>query len=248
MKSVLYYPDKQIFNLPLSCGITYEDVEFAAADGTKLHAWYSHSPAKRGTILYCHGNGGNICWHYEQLRIFNELGFDVFIFDYRGYGLSEGEPDVEGTYSDVEGAWSYLESKGVAASSIVVWGRSMGGPIAARCASLHAPGAFVGESTFTALRAEVIDVCVLSPLVLWPGADYPTIEYVKKIRCPVLVIHSGDDTTVQPHHGREIFSAANEPKAMLWINGSHNGGQFISRDRYISGVDSFMKKYFDAKR
>jgi hypothetical protein len=244
----LYYPDHNTYSLPVSCGITYEDVHFKASDGTVLCGWYAFAPQNRGTILYCHGNAGNISWFVENYRIFKELGFNVFVFDYRGYGSSEGVPSVEGTFSDVEGAWNYLVSeRKIKPSSIVVWGRSMGGPIAAYCASNHKPGAFVAESTFTSLWNVVNDFCCVFPYVVWPVHDYMTIEYVRKIESPVLVIHSINDSTIPYHQGRELYDAVKAKKSFLDIQGSHNGGFFFSRDLYIKGIDDFMKQYFDKK-
>lgn len=244
-KSVwLYHPTDGAFELPASLGIRYDNVTFITSDGITLNGRYVYGNSKKATVLYCHGNGGNISWLIESYRMFNEMGFNLFAFDYRGYGLSGGEPSVEGTYEDVEAAWKYLtEERKTDPLMIVIWGRSMGGPIAAHCAAIHNAGAFVAESTFTSLRDEVSAFGSILPYIIWPGEGYDTIGNIRNVKCPVLVIHSPDDETVPFSMGRALYDAANEPKQFLEIKGSHNNGFFMTRDVYMNGVSSFVERY-----
>lgn len=240
----LYHPDAESFDLPSSLNIPYEEAFFRTSDGLVLNGRYVPSSKKKGAVLYCHGNGGNISWFVELYRIFGELGYDLFVFDYRGYGKSEGSPSVEGTYLDADAAWDYLvKERRIDPRSIVIWGRSMGGAVAAHCASTHQAAGFVAESSFTSLRDEVDAVCCIFPYIVWPSGDYETITYIKKIDSPVLVIHSIDDELVPFSMGQRLYDAAREPKTFLRITGSHNGGYLKSRDAYIAGIRVFLEKH-----
>lgn len=150
---LLYRPSKELDSTPKDISLSYEEVFFDAADGVKLWGWLVGKENARGTILYCHGNAGNITHRLDSIIIFHhKLQLQVFLFDYRGYGKSEGSPSEKGTYLDVEAAWKYLtETKKIPADTIFVFGRSLGGPIAAYIAAQKKPKALILESTFTSV-------------------------------------------------------------------------------------------------
>ena len=132
---LVYFPDGQIIATPGTRGMAYEEVSFEAADGVQLAAWYVPAEAGRGVVLFSHGNGGNISYNLPFVEILHRVGLSTFIYDYRGYGRSKGKPSEEGTYSDVAGAWRYLtESRKIPAGQILLYGQSLGGPIAAKLA------------------------------------------------------------------------------------------------------------------
>ena len=129
------------FVTPRQAGMDYQEVTINAA-GEKLHGWFVTAPHARGVVLFFHGNAGNISHRLDYLRMFRELGFSVFIFDYRGFGKSSGEPSEIGTYQDAEAAWNYLvETRRVTPSSIVLFGESLGGAVAAWLAARVRPRA-----------------------------------------------------------------------------------------------------------
>lgn len=141
----IYYP-----NLPLSIipgtpkdvGLDYEDISFISGDGVKLNGWYISRKDALGIVLFCHGNAGNIGHRLESVKLFNSLGLEVFIFDYRGYGMSDGKPSEAGIYRDVEAAWNYLiVERKIQKEKIIVFGRSLGGAIASWLATRNTPGA-----------------------------------------------------------------------------------------------------------
>jgi pimeloyl-ACP methyl ester carboxylesterase len=147
---LVYFPDGQIIATPAVKGIVYEEISFEAADGVQLAAWYVPAEANRGVVLFSHGNGGNISYNLPYVEILHRVGLSTFIYDYRGYGKSEGQPTEEGTYNDVAGAWRYLtESRKVPAGQILLYGQSLGGPIAAKLATEKTPAALILDSTFT---------------------------------------------------------------------------------------------------
>ncbi len=199
-------------------------------------------------MLFCHGNGGNIAAYLDTVVIGNGLGLNVFIFDYRGYGQSEGSPSEQGTYEDAEAAWEYLVGqKKTQPEKIVIWGRSLGGPIAARTAALHPSGPVVLESTFTSIHDLVEERFGWFCSFLVLGYTYPTRKYLKEIHAPVLVVHSPDDEIIPYGHGRKLYEAAREPKKFLEIRGSHNRGFLESRQAYESSVNDFLTEYLRAK-
>ncbi len=148
----VYYPERNLSMDPGSIGLQFDSIHFETADGVKLSGWFVPSENASGVILFCHGNAGNISHRLESIQIFHRLGLDIFIFDYRGYGQSEGRPTEIGTYIDAEAAWRYLvEERQVSPNKIAVVGHSLGGAVAAWLASGHTPGALILESTFTSV-------------------------------------------------------------------------------------------------
>ena len=148
----IYFPERSLSADPGSIGLNFESISFETGDGVKLSGWYIPGENARGVILFCHGNAGNISHRLESIRIFHRLGLGVFIFDYRGYGQSQGKPSEQGTYQDAEAAWRYLvEELKVDPAEIIVFGRSLGGAIASGLAQSQRPAALILESAFTSL-------------------------------------------------------------------------------------------------
>jgi fermentation-respiration switch protein FrsA (DUF1100 family) len=241
---MVYLPQRDMAGSPASIGLRYEEVSFKAGDGVRLHGWFIPSDPARGVLLFCHGNAGNISYRLDSVSIFHRLGLSIFIFDYRGYGRSEGEPTEEGTYSDAEGAWEYLtKEKRTPPQSIVLFGRSLGGSIAARTAKNRPAGALILESAFSSFKEAAEDVYPWLPVRLLARYDYDTAASVAHIRCPVLIIHSRDDELIPFRHGQRLFSAAKDPKSFLEISGGHNDGFLRSGKPYLEGLEAFFSRY-----
>ena len=237
----IYYPDRTLLADPGRIGLQFESVYFETADGVKLSGWFIPSDSARGVILFCHGNAGNISHRLESIHIFHQLELDVFIFDYRGYGQSEGKPTEKGTYQDAEAAWRYLtEERQLAPTEIIVFGRSLGGAIASWLAQSHTPGALIVESTFTSLGDIAATLYPYLPVRLLLRFEYHTAEYLSRVNCPVLIVHSRDDEIMPFSHGRRLFEVAGEPKRFLEITGTHNEGFITSGKRYEEGLNAFI--------
>lgn len=237
----LYYPERAMSRSPESVGLRYEAVSYCASDGVKISAWWVPAGPQRAVVLFCHGNAGNISHRLQTISLLNSLGLSVFIFDYRGYGQSEGSPTEEGTYRDARGAWDYLTGvKGVPPSSIIIHGRSLGGSVAAWLARETSPGRLVLESTFSSFRDAARYHCAFPPAYLLFTYRYNTAEYVKGVRCPLLVLHSRDDEVIPFEQGRAVFQAAGEPKAFVEIRGGHNEGFMVSGREYRAALDKFI--------
>jgi len=242
---LVYFPQRDIIATPDQIGLSYEAVAFEAADGVRLSGWLVPAQGPpRGVILFCHGNAGNISHRLESIQVFHRLGLSTFIFDYRGYGQSQGKPTERGTYLDAEAAWRYLvQERQVAPTEIIVFGRSLGGAIAAWLAQSQTPRALIVESTFTSVPDMGAQLYPYFPVRFLSRFDYNAMDYLRKVDCPVLVVHSRDDEMIPFGHGRRLFEAANEPKALLEIRGTHNEGFVTSAEGYQDGLDSFISRY-----
>jgi len=244
----VYYPERVLSTDPSSIGLNFESVSFETRDGVPLSGWFVPSENARGVVLFCHGNAGNISHRLESIMVFNQLGLDILIFDYRGYGQSEGKPSENGTYRDAEAAWHYLvEERQVNPSNIIIFGRSLGGAIAAWQAQAQTPGALILESTFTSAPDIAARLYPYLPVRLISRFKYNTAKYLDNVNCPVLVVHSRQDELMPFSHGQRLFEIAKEPKRFLEISGSHNGGFITSGEAYEEGLDAFISDYVEPK-
>ena len=237
----VYFPLRTLVTTPQAHGMAYEDVHFRTEDGVRLHGWFVPADKARGVLLFFHGNAGNISHRMDSIRIFHELGLSVWIIDYRGFGLSEGRPDEQGTYLDASAAWRHLiDERGVSPGCVVVFGRSLGSAVAAWLAARQRPAAVILESAFTSapdLGAELLPWLPVRWLLRY---EYDTRAAVGEISAPVLVVHSRDDELVPFHHGQAVFEAAHEPRGFVEIRGGHNDGFLRSRGDYVRGLRDFL--------
>jgi fermentation-respiration switch protein FrsA (DUF1100 family) len=238
----LYRPVREVAYTPDELDMDFEDVVFKTGDGVELNGWYVPAEDSNYAVLFCHGNGGNIMHRLDSIDFFHNLGLSCFIFDYRGYGKSKGRPSEEGTYLDVQAAYQWLiESKKMRANKIIVFGRSLGGSIAAHLARKAAPRGLVLESSFTSYADMGKRFYPYMPVRWFARFGYRTIDYVKDVRCPVLVIHSRDDEIVCFDFGLELYEAAKEPKEFVEISGSHNDGFLICGEIYREAWTRWLK-------
>jgi len=246
---LIFHPNNEIGSTPEANGLAFEDVYFPTENGVELNGWYIPSDSARGVILFCHGNAGNISDRMDYIDLFNSLGMDVFIFDYRGYGRSTGNPGEKGTYADADAAWVYLtESRNIDPTRIVVIGRSLGGAVAANLAYERPVGGLIVESSFTSVIDLASEIYWFLPVRYLSRFRYNTVEKIKDIECPKLIIHSRNDEMIPYIHGRRIFEAAAEPKEFLELSGSHNVGFFVEPVKYKNKIDSFLRRVLQAQK
>lgn len=232
---------------PEDIGLAYEEVKLSTEDGTVLHGWFVPAGRARQALLFCHGNAGNISHRLESIALFHRLGLTVLIFDYRGYGRSEGKSTEHGTYLDVAAAWRYLtQTKGFAPQQVVVFGRSLGGAVAAWLASRYQPAALIVESTFSSIPELARDLYPLLPTRWLTRFEYGTRAYAQKVVSPVLVVHSRDDEIIPFDHGQRIFESIAAPKQFLELRGGHNDGFLVSNKAYEDGLRAFLEKQLRA--
>ena len=240
----MYAPTHEIVLTPHDVGLSYEAIRFEAADGVRISGWFVPAQRPRGVILFCHGNAGNISHRLDSIQVFHGFGLSTLIFDYRGYGQSEGKPTEKGTYLDAEAAWRYLvQQRKVAPTKIIIFGRSLGGAIAAWLAQDRTPRALIVESAFASVGDMAAQLYPYLPVRLFSAFDYNAIDYLRRVHCPVLIVHSRDDEMIPFSHGQRLFETANEPKSFLEITGTHNQGFITSARRYEDGLESFVSKY-----
>ena len=222
--------------------MNFELLELETEDGETLHGWFVPAAMDtERTVLIFHGNAGNISHRLDTLQVWHRLGFNSLIIDYRGYGNSSGEPSEEGLYTDARTAWHYLvNERGIPSKHITVFGRSLGGSVAAKLATEVEPAALIVESAFTSVPDAAADIYWWLPVRWLSRFEFATKDYVQQVRCPVLVVHSRDDEIIPFSHGRAIFDAAPEPKQFLELRGGHNEAIFESRGVYLQGLQDFV--------
>jgi len=243
-KRMLFYPVREITETPEHIGLDFEDVVLTTKDNVNIAAWYIPALSERGVLLFCHGNAGNISHRLDSIRIFHDLNLSVLIFDYKGYGNSEGSPTEEGTYLDAEAALDYLINvKKIHPAKVILFGRSLGSAVAAEIALRHKAGALIIESGFTSVPDLGHKYFPFLPVRLLSRYSYATASKVSKINIPKLFIHSPQDEIIPFGHGRHLYENAFPPKEFLEITGGHNDGFLISGDVYTDGLDRFISRY-----
>jgi fermentation-respiration switch protein FrsA (DUF1100 family) len=245
----LYRPLREVAYTPEDIGIEFENVTLETADGVKLSAWYVPAKDAEMTILFCHGNGGNMMHRLDSISLFNKLGLNCFIFDYRGYGQSEGKTTEEGTYIDAMTAYEWLtQTKKISSQEIIVFGRSLGGSIAAHVAERMKVCALVLESCFTSYVDMGKKFYPYMPVRWFARFKYDTIGNLKKVRSPVMIIHSRNDEMIPFEFGLELYDTAAEPKEFVEITGSHNDGFLVSDEIYIGAWKKWLKFLSEQKQ
>ena len=239
--SMLFFPEKEVWQNPKDIGLEYEEVSLTTKDGVLITGWYIPVMDEKGVVLFCHGNAGNVSDRLDSIKIFHDLGQSVLIFDYRGYGRSGGTISEKGTYLDAEAAWDYLtDIKHKSSKGIVIFGRSLGGAVAAETALRKGPACLILESTFMSVPAIARRYYPWLPVGLIAKYRFATFDKIDAIRCPKLIVHSKDDEIIPFEHGRKIFEKAVPPKKFLEIKGSHNEGFMFSGDAYREGLRIFL--------
>ncbi len=243
----LYLPVRTIEATPHAEGVAYEDVWFPASDGMRLHGWLVPAPDARITILWFHGNAGNISHRVTNIKYLHQLlHVNVFIFDYRGYGRSAGhrfDLSEPATYRDGEGAVAYLRSrKDLASTRLVYFGRSLGAAVALELARREPPAGLILETAFTSI-AEMARI--VAPFLPFPGllrTKYDNLAKIPAVRVPLLMLHGDQDDIVPFSLGRRLFEAANPPKSFYAVPGAHHNDIYIvGGEPYFQAWGRFLK-------
>lgn len=238
------YNDGETWTLPEGG----EDVWFTTTDGVRLHGWFVHSQSETpaATVIFFHGNGGNINnlgWLGEELAA---RGFDALLFDYRGYGRSEGSVTGEqGIYADADAAYDYvLRERGVRPEKIALYGQSLGTTAVVDVASRRAAGAIILESGLSSASDMAASIFPWLPRRLH-GLGRNRFESARKlasVRCPVLVTHGDPDPTVPTEQGRKLYAAANEPKKLIVLPGAGHGVSSSGGSGYLDTLAEFIRE------
>lgn len=244
----LFFPSRELVMTPAAAGLSFEDVRFAAADGVVLHGWYVPGEKNRPLVLFFHGNAGNISHRVENLGLLRQkLGVSIFIFDYRGYGLSGGRADEEGLYQDARGALAWLKERGWKPERMVYFGRSLGAGVAVQLATEAPPAGIVLETPFPSVAAMGRHHYPFLYLLLgWAlNARFDSAAKIDRLHAPLLLFQGDRDAIVPPRMSRKLFDRANEPKTFHLIRGAgHNNTYEIGGQAYWQAWRDFLRRIF----
>lgn len=220
---LLFFPKKELWRTPAALELPHEDVSLTTSDGGEIHGWFLPTPDARGTILYFHGNAGNLSDILETLQEYHSWGYHVLAIDYRGYGKSSGSPSEKAMYLDAETAWEFLvQEKQIHPEEIVLVGYSLGSGVATHLATVRQPAGLILEAAFLSIPDMASVQYPWFPIRWAVRHVYPNLENIQKITAPILIAHSPEDELVPFSQGKKLFGAASEPKTFFTMSGSHN--------------------------
>ena len=242
--SMIYYPGRAIDLTPDKLGLRFEDVWLTTSDGVRINGWLVPASTNAGlTVLFCHGNAGNISDRFEKLEMLRELGVDVFIFDYRGYGRSEGKPSEQGTYRDARAAYDYLtRSMNRDPRTVLLYGESLGSAIVVDLATKVPVAGIIIEEPFTSVADVGQKMLPFLPVRWLARYKYDTLSKIDRINAPLLILHSRDDELFPMSHAERLLASAREPKKLVELRGDHNDAFVISGQAYRSALKEFVSQ------
>ena len=244
IESQIFFPDPNLVGTPAEMSLDFEDIWFDANDGVRLHGWMVPAESSSALLLFCHGNAGNISHRVDNIRRLYDIGLSVFIFDYRGYGLSQGRISETGFYLDAEAAYEVArkraDSEGL---KLVIFGRSLGGVAAVHLASRRPCSGIILESTFTHMAAMAQEHF---PLPVPQGLlrdRLNSLDKIGQVTAPVLFFHGDSDDIVPLRLGRELYEATNAPKEFITLAGAgHNDTYFVGGQDYFTKFKEFIDR------
>jgi len=220
LDGLIFFPDPHVPDPPPGA----EERWISTADGLRLHAWYAGGPGARATLVWSHGNGGNIAGRGEVLLALAARGLAVLAYDYRGYGRSDGRPTEAGVYLDAEAAYDSERARGVPASRLICFGESLGGAVSIHLATRRPCAGVAVVSTFTSMQD--VGWHHYGPLAVLAGRRFDSVTRVRDLSVPIFVAHGDRDDVVPFELGRRLFGAAREPKRFFRAAGAHHNDVF----------------------
>ncbi|MCF8131129.1 MAG: alpha/beta hydrolase [Deltaproteobacteria bacterium] len=239
----VFHPQTDFHMIPEQMGLPYESINFKAEDGTNLHGWFFPLPGRSPVILFCHGNAGNISHRLGNVQKLLSNGCQVFIYDYRGYGKSTGNPSRKGIYSDGVAAYDYLvKNRNISPDRIFLFGRSLGAAVAMEIAIQRPVKRLILESAFTSTKGLARTMPLFTLISPFLPAHYNNLKKIEMITVPILIIHGNRDEIIPFNMGEELFEVAPEPKAFYAIEGAgHNDTWLIGGRRYFETLERFIQ-------
>ena len=229
-----------------------QEIKFANKNGDQLHAWYFKSTGSKYVALIHHGNAGNITNRLMIVRDFLQLGVSVFLYDYRGYGLSSGKPTISGLIEDGECAYDYVTNDlKYQPDQIIIYGESIGSGVAVRVAKDRPCAGLILQSPPMSLPEVAGDGVIwlkLYPQWVFPEPQLRTKDLIAQQKGPILFIHGMKDTLVLPRHGQGLFALAQEPKQLVLLpNSGHNDIQDKDETEYFAALSKFVESIKSSK-
>ena len=240
----VFFPQRTLDLAPESLRLAYKDVYFSTEDGKRLHGWFFPLEQASPTLLFCHGNAGNISHRLDNVDRLLKEGLQVFIFDYRGYGRSEGRPSEQGIYKDGLAAYEYLvEKEGFAPHDIVLFGRSLGAAVAIEVASKREVRSVILESAFTSTKDMAKSIALFALFSPFLPAHYNNLEKIGRVTVPKLIIHGVEDDLVPFHMAKTLYEKADPPKDYLPLEGAgHNDTYLVGGKEYFRKLGAFARE------
>jgi fermentation-respiration switch protein FrsA (DUF1100 family) len=245
---ILYHPSSSVDGSPSDVGVPFDNVALPLG-GDRLTGWWIPAAVPQArTLLYLHGNAGNVAVNLDHALRLRNTGLNVFIIDYRGYGHSTGGPPRQSLlYEDAERAWRYLVAeRNIPSAHIVIYGHSLGGSVAIYLASKHPEaGGLITESTYTS----IIDMANRTlfrylPLGLILTERHDSISRIGSIHVPKLFIHGDADNLIPPQMARRLYDAAPDPKQIAIIpGGGHDDSAVANPTAYFAALNAFLSQY-----
>lgn len=248
--SMIFFPNSEMEATPRDWGLDYEDLKLDS-NGHKIHAWWIPSADKKeagaNTLIYFHGNAGNISHRRESILSFHNMALDQIIIDYSGYGLSEGVAGEQAMYQDAMAAWRYLTlTRKIPPKQIVLFGRSLGGAVAAdlalRLQPTQAPAGLILESTFTSAKQMAKRVFPLLSAIIYKRFKFDTYRKLHNYPGPLLVIHAPEDEVIPFHMGKQNFAQAGRNKTFVELHGSHDTAFLINEKAHSQAIMQFISR------
>lgn len=248
-KGIVFFPDPYLMATPRDFQLEpYDEVYFWASDGTRLHGWFVHGSDDRAVLLWFHGNAGNISHRLENLKELHEaLQIPIFVFDYREYGLSQGEISKAGTFLDAQAAFDYLtKERGFKGSSVLLFGRSLGTALAVDLAAREECLGVVLEAAFTSTD-EVMGLYFPGmPPLPKSAIKYDSLSLVDRVQCPILFIHGELDFTIPISMARRLYDKVRSPKLFYEVpDADHNDTYLVGGRSYFGVWQDFLRKCLD---
>lgn len=246
---MIYFPEKYpsgIWN-PEDYGLTVEDTYFKTEDGLVLHGWFVPSKENKITLLWFHGNAGNLSHRVENIKYLNALDINVFIFDYRGYGKSKGRlPSEKTIYIDSSAAYNYLvQERKIPKENIFFFGRSLGGAVAVEMAKKFDCAGLIIESSFPSAKEMAGLMFPFLPIKYFIKTEFSSAKKLQKIYCSKLFIHGNRDNVIPFKLGKKLFDAAAGPKEFFEIDGAgHNDTYIVGKEKYFNAINRFLRENF----
>ncbi len=244
-EKLIFAPSFEVMAIPHPRGVEIKEVFFKTKDGETLHGYFSPKVGSKETIIFFHGNAGNVSGRIGRIFLLSKLEKNILIFDYRGFGQSSGKiKKEEDLYIDSEAAVDFLEKeKNLPIEKMIFWGRSLGGGVATEMAKRFDISKLILESTFTSLDNLVLEKFPVSQLLpsFLIKYKFKNKDKISKIKKPILILHSSDDEIIPFSHSKELYNKANDPKEFVEITGSHNGSVSKSGVEIFNVVKKFLK-------
>ena len=238
---LIFFPLPSLSQTPEDWKLPYENAFINVTPTERIHAWYFPVDTNAKTIVLCHGNAGNIAYRIESAAYWVSLGANVLLFDYRGYGQSEGSPGEEECYDDAMAAVNWLrETRQVPLDHIILFGRSLGGAVAVETATRIKCSGLVVESSFTSAADMGRRMFPFLPIHWLIRYHFDSLSKIGSITCPILVTHSPEDEIVPYDMGRTLFEAARAPKRFVQLSGGHNDREYYDNPLYRESLLSLI--------